>query len=100
MNSETGFIPGDQSKQGRAKRSAIKLHGYLDTQLLNKFELAEALGRTDRTILRMVSRREIPPPVRLGGLAVWRVGCINAWISERIDRLESDAKREMKRLHF
>lgn len=81
-------------------KTTICLHDYPDGQFITKSELAAALARTERTILRMVRRYELPPPVRLGKRAVWQVGHVKKWISDLSERQINSTKSEIKRLNI
>ena len=55
-----------------------------DLQILSVAELAGALGLAERTIWRMASRAELPPPIRLGARRLgWRRSSITAWLDDR-----------------
>jgi len=55
---------------------------------LDEFALAGALKVSQRTVRRMVVRREIPPSLRLGGRSVWQVGRVLAWLNARCEQAE------------
>lgn len=60
--------------------------------------LARVLGRSTRTIRRMVDRYEIPPPIRMSGRSTWQVGTILSWYAERAERRVSESRRVRDRL--
>ena len=76
----------------------ITLDRIKDDQMLDKKELAEALGCSVRTLQRMVERHEIPPPIPFNGRKVWIVGNVKAWIAEAVGHREAKAKKEALRL--
>lgn len=66
------------------------LVGYDDDTLISKLELAAALKVSVKTIDRMVRRKQLPPPGRLGR-DVWLVGRIRSWITRLMEQGENDA---------
>ena len=66
--------------------------------LVSEHALANAFCVSARTIRRMVSRHELPPPVRIAGRATWVVERILAHIDARAARAAQDAEREERRL--
>ena len=52
-------------------------------RLLNAVELASALGISPRTLELLVSRGDVPAPLRVGRHRKWRPADVNAWINER-----------------
>lgn len=69
-----------------------------DGDLLTKRDLARELGCAGRTLQRMVARFELPPPIRLGGRAVWFAGNVKDWLRKDAERKAADAANEAKRL--
>src|SRR5262245_3327215 len=66
--------------------------------LLDERALASALGVTKRTVRRMVSRFELPPPVSFAGRSTWQAGRVLAWFEARAERAARDARRVADRL--
>ena len=66
--------------------------------LLNEQRLAAELGVTDRTIRRMVNRRELPPGLKLGGQRFWMVGRVLSHLAAAAERAERDAQRRADKL--
>ena len=66
--------------------------------LLDETAVASALKVSKRTIRRMVSRYELPPPVRFAGRATWQAARILTWFERRADRAEREARRRSERL--
>jgi len=61
----------------------------VDTKLFfNARELAESLGVSVRTLMRLRSSGKLPKPARLGRRLVWRVRDIEQWA----DRLAEDGR--------
>jgi prophage regulatory protein len=44
-------------------------------------EFADLLQVSPRTIWRLRSARQVPPPIRLGGIVRWRLEEVRAWIA-------------------
>lgn len=61
--------------------------------ILDEARLASILQVTPRTIRRMVSRFELPPPVRLAGRSVWFVRHVLAHIEAAADGAQEEVKR-------
>lgn len=51
-----------------------------DDSLLTLNDLAKHMQVTSRTVQRMVSEGECPPPFRVGGAVRWRWATIREWI--------------------
>lgn len=61
--------------------------------LLNKREVAQALGLSTRTLERLVSLRQFPPPLKLGPTTVrWRAQAVRAYL-ERQEQAAAAAAR-------
>jgi excisionase family DNA binding protein len=54
----------------------------LDTWV-GKREVAEALGISQRSVERLISTRELPPPVKFGRLVRWRRSTIMEFLAAR-----------------
>ena len=93
-------------EQDRANRHQTPQQGLLvdslanlpSKTLLDEAMLAHALRVTPRTIRRMVSRFELPPPVSLGGRSVWFVGRVLSHIESAMDRASREAQRQARRI--
>lgn len=66
--------------------------------LLDESALARAFGVNGRTIRRMVSRQELPPPLRRAGRALWFAGRVLDWLGEEADLLAKDADKLRKKI--
>lgn len=67
--------------------------------LLDEAALARAMNISKRTVRRMVSRYELPPPVRFSGRSMWQVGRVLSWFEERADRVARNADRQARKLN-
>jgi predicted DNA-binding transcriptional regulator AlpA len=65
--------------------------------MLDEARLAALLCVTPRTIRRMVSRFELPPPVPLAGRSVWFAGRILDHIEKAAEKAEREAQRQARR---
>lgn len=72
---------------------SLGLAALPDRALLDEAALAVALGVCKRTIRKMVSRYELPPPVRQGGRSTWLAGKVFAWITARMEAAERKARK-------
>lgn len=66
--------------------------------LLDECAMAEVFSVTKRTIRRMVTKREVPPPICLAGRATWVAGSVVQHITDRVDDAAKRASREARRL--
>jgi predicted DNA-binding transcriptional regulator AlpA len=48
--------------------------------LIKAPEFAKMLDMSERTLWRLLSKGELPPPVRLGGSVRWRFEEVRLWI--------------------
>ena len=55
-------------------------HGS-SSQLISANTLAELLSVSKRTLSRLQSKGELPPPIRLGRTIRWRVDVVNKWVA-------------------
>lgn len=92
-----------ESVELAAKKTAEK--GVIDTlarlpekTLVDESSLAAALKVTSRTVRRMVSRLELPPPVQLGGRSVWMVGRVLEHIESALEDAKQEAVKELQRI--
>lgn len=60
--------------------------------LLTEPAMANAFGVTGRTIRRMVTRHELPPPVAMSGKSVWLAGRVLSWIEKAAELQEREAE--------
>ena len=85
--------------EASASTAALDTLARLPEQaILDEARLAGALGVTCRTVRRMVTRHELPPPVRLAGRACWLAGRVLAHIDASCERAARDATREADRI--
>lgn len=66
--------------------------------IVDERALADALQVSKRTVRRMVSRGELPPPVRFGGRAMWQVQAVLTWFEARAARASREAERAARRM--
>ncbi len=71
-------------------------------QLISAKTLAEKLDISRRTLQRLQSKGEVPPPIRLGGSVRWNLDEVAEWIEngcfpERLNRENSQAQSEENR---
>lgn len=76
----------------------VSIHDYSESQYVTKAELAKIFDVTERTILRMVNRYELPKPVRMGKRSLWQIGYVRGWMEKRGARQMELTTTEMKRL--
>jgi predicted DNA-binding transcriptional regulator AlpA len=60
-----------------------------EKSLITRKHLRERLGVSDRTLSRLISTREVPPPFKVGRQDRWKPQVIEAWIeqkSQSVDR--------------
>lgn len=86
---------GGQTEQGLCLTRLAELpeDSYLDDKALGA-----ALGVCARTVRRMATRHELPPPFRQAGRAIWIAGKVRAWIAEREEQAEREARKEIARI--
>ena len=95
-------VPKDASQDQRGSEQGLlieTLAALPDKAILDETRLAAVFGVTCRTVRRMVSRYELPPPVQLAGRSCWIVERILHHIEAAAERAEREAKREARRLH-
>jgi predicted DNA-binding transcriptional regulator AlpA len=66
--------------------------------ILDETRLASALGVSGRTVRRMVSRYELPPPISMAGRSVWFAGRVLNHLDAAFERAENEANRNAARL--
>ena len=69
-----------------------------DEYVLDIRGLAKCMRCSIRTIHRWVSSGFLPPPHREGGKSIWIVRRIRAWIDQRCEKVEVEAKSEISRI--
>jgi len=69
-----------------------------EKSILDERQLAITLSVSPRTIRRMVSRFELPPPIRLGGHSVWLAGRILQHLENCAERAAREAERRAARI--
>ena len=96
----------EPTQQGQAAPEQAEERGMLidvlarlpEKTILDETRLASILGVNRRTVRRMVSRRELPPPIRLAGRSVWLAGRVLAHIEGAAERAEREAERRERKL--
>lgn len=63
----------------------IDLREYEADDFITKAALAQMLDRPKRSLNRMVVRGDLPPPKKMFGMKVWRVGTLADWLAEMSD---------------
>jgi predicted DNA-binding transcriptional regulator AlpA len=66
-----------------------------DNSYLDDKALGAALDVSARTIRRMTTRHELPPPVRLAGRSLWIAGKVRVWIADRAEQAAKDAEKNL-----
>jgi hypothetical protein len=74
------------------------LCGYAPDSFVTKQALCRLFHCTDRTLRRMVARRDLPPPDILNGRNVWRAGMLGAWLADAAERKQAQINAETARL--
>lgn len=54
-------------------------------KLLNKVDVLDALGISDRTLEKLVKARQFPPPLRLGKQARWAEVVVLKWLELQLE---------------
>lgn len=52
-------------------------------ELLRVVDLCQVVGRSDRTVRRMVKRGDLPRPMQLSGPLCWSRRAIRAWLERQ-----------------
>ena len=92
-------MENEKQVDGPAAPSASALAELPDSAMMDLAALAEALGCCQRTARRMIRRRELPPPIKLGRRSVWTAGRLRAWLDRRAEGAEAEAEKELARIH-
>lgn len=66
-------------------------------RMIDVREVATILGISTRSVWRLVSRSELPQPIRFGRNVRWRASDIDAWIDTQITTNNNDNLR--RRIH-
>jgi excisionase family DNA binding protein len=64
--------------------------------LLNSREVADLIGASPRTIVRLADSGRMPRPIKVGALTRWRRSELDAWIARGCPRVEGE-RREASR---
>ena len=75
--------PAQQKDTAAPGRVITGLAEMPENALLDETALARVFNVTPRTIRRMVSRFELPPPIRMAGHSTWISGGVMAHLNER-----------------
>ena len=60
------------------------------SRMINVREVATILSISPRSVWRLVSRRELPQPLRFGRTVRWRLADIERWIDEKLNTTRSN----------
>ncbi len=66
--------------------------------ILNEAAMAKIFDVTDRTIRRMVTRHEIPPPIRVAGRSSWFAGYVLDHLDAQAVKKQKEAERVMSKI--
>jgi predicted DNA-binding transcriptional regulator AlpA len=77
----------------------FRLGDYRDADMLTKAGMAKVFQCSSRTLLRMIERSDLPPPMSLAGRSVWRVGNLNEWLADSAGTRQTEAQKQMKKMH-
>ena len=95
-----GELPVETEKAGESGRDGLVLDTLArlpEKAILNEVALARALHIAPRTVRRLVTKWQLPPPVPLGGRSVWFAGRVLAHIEAAAVRAEKDAERDARK---
>lgn len=53
-------------------------------ELMGKKEVCQLLGVCERTLEKMLARRDFPPPLRLGKTARWSKEVVERWLEVKL----------------
>lgn len=56
--------------------------------LLTRKQIREQLGVSDRTLSRLIAKREIPLPFKVGRQDRWRPQIVEAWLEQRSNSVD------------
>ena len=89
------------TQAGPGKGAGLLIDGLAklpDQAMIDEKRLAHLLGLTSRTIRRIVSRFELPPPTRLAGRSIWLAGRVLAHIEAAAERAEQEARHHAEKI--
>ncbi len=66
--------------------------------LLDEKALADVFDICIRTVKRMVTRFELPPPIKIRGKSMWVVGRVLDWINSQAELAEREAMKQAQRV--
>lgn len=66
--------------------------------MLTAEAMAEAVGVTPHLIAEMVSRYDLPPPIKVGSRRIWFAGNVLGWLRKEADELTRKHEMERKRV--
>ena len=69
----------------------------LSSRMIDVREVATILKISTRSVWRLVSRGELPQPIRLGRNVRWRCSDIDRWIETKIN--DSRQTDDLRRIH-
>lgn len=67
-------------------------------RMIDVREVATILSVSTRSVWRLVSRGELPQPIRFGRNVRWRCADIEAWITSQLDSTKAKGERH-RRMH-
>ena len=100
-NNAVADVPNDAGQDQRGSKQGLLIEALAalpDKAIVDETRLASVFGVTCRTVRRMVSRYELPPPVQLAGRSCWIAGRILRHIESTAERAEREAERDARRL--
>jgi len=101
--SQTPTKDSDQEEeiqpQNRGRKGIIPdLAKFPRDTLIDENSMAKIFGVHSKTIQRMVTRHELPPPMRILGRHMWITGRVLDWFNNMAEKAEKDAKRLQEKL--
>lgn len=66
--------------------------------LLDEKALADVFDVCTRTVKRMVTRYELPPPIQFGGKSMWIAGRVLSWFDSQAELAEREAMKQVQRV--
>jgi len=69
-----------------------------EKSILDEGKLAAILRISPRTLRRMVSRAELPPPISLGGRSIWLSDRLLGYLNSAAERAERAVAEESRRI--
>ena len=74
------------------------LNGYAPDSFISKRALCRLFHCSERTIQRMVARRDLPSPVTVSGKRGWLAGTLGEWLADAAKRRPAEVAAEAVRL--